>query len=108
MINLEFLQDEHFDWANHNFGGSNADHALFGMTEELGELAHAHLKQLQGIRENEGDFTEQAKDSVADIVIYMINYCNARGFNLEKLIQTTWDHVKKRDWKKFPGNGVSE
>ena len=101
---LRKLQEEQKQWVKHNFGERPSWMPLLGAVEELGELAHAHLKESQGIRLSE-DHTENAKDAVADIVIYLADYCSSRGFDFESIVQETWNDVKQRDWKKDPING---
>jgi len=100
---LKKLQEEQKSWVNHNFGERPSWHPLLGVVEEVGELAHAYLKREQGIRVEE-DHTENAKDAVADIVIYLADFCSAEGFDLQQIVQDTWDLVKQRDWKKDPAN----
>ncbi len=96
------MQEEQVPWVEHNFPGRPSWMPLLGIMEELGELAHAHLKQAQGIRTEE-DHDALARDAVADIVIFLADYCSARGFDLESLVKETWAEVKKRDWKANPG-----
>jgi len=76
--------------------------SLLGAVEELGELAHAHLKQEQGIRGTAAEHEEKAKDAVADVVIFLSDYCSKRGFEFQAIIEKTWAEVKKRDWRKNP------
>ena len=78
------------------------------MVEELGELSHALLKQKQCIR---GDFQEHEdniKDSIGDLIIFCSDFCEARGFSFQKIVEDTWNKVKIRDWRKFPKNGKNE
>ena len=53
-MNLNFfqLELEVAEWSRRNFGPGTpmGYRALLGVVEEVGELSHAHLKQLQGIR----------------------------------------------------------
>ncbi len=95
------LQEEQKPWVAHNFPTREPWNPLMGMVEELGELAHAHLKEHQQIRKGE-DHVANAKDAVGDILIYMSDYCSARGFDLQQIIEETWDKVRQRDWKKKP------
>ena len=104
---LKKLQKEHKVWLDHNFGGQPSYHSLLGVVEEVGELSHAHLKNEQGIRTNE-DHIALAKDAIADIVIFLASYCNSREFDFEEIIQSTWNEVKKRDWIKFPKDGINK
>ena len=100
-MTLRELQDQQRVWVAHNFGERPAWHPLLGAVEELGELAHAHLKEAQGIRLQE-NHVANAKDAVADIVIYLADYCSSRGFDMQEIVETTWAQVRQRDWKKNP------
>lgn len=107
MIDLAKIQSEMVTWQQHNFPGRGVHIPLLGAVEELGELAHAHIKKEQNIRTNE-DHDANKKDSIGDIFIYLIDYSNDHGYCLETVIQETWEHVKSRDWKKYPKNGRTE
>ena len=100
---LRKLQKEQKPWVEHNFGDRPSWQPLLGVAEEVGELCHAFLKRAQGIRNTE-NHTENIKDAVADIVIYLSDFCNAEGIDFETTVQETWDKVKNRDWKKDPDN----
>ncbi len=103
---IKELQKEVDEWRNRNFPETTADHQLIGMFEEIGELSHAHLKEIQSIRMNE-DHELKAKDAIGDLLIYMIGYCSIRKFDIEQILTETWDQVKQRDWIKYPKNGRS-
>ena len=103
---LNKMQGDLFYWDKKNFGDQPAYRSLLGAFEELGELAHAHLKEEQGIRES--DYEADAKDAIGDTIIYLANYCNARGFNLQSIISDTWNQVRQRDWVKYPKTGRPE
>ena len=86
--------------------------ALHKATAALGELAHAHLKQEQGIRSHE-DHDTNAKDAVGDVIIYLADYCTLRGWSLQRIVEDTWEAVSRRDWTKDPdhaneGNGLQD
>ena len=85
MITLSDLQGELRLWQEHNFPGRESWEPLMGVAEEVGELSHAHLKQHQGIRRNE-DHEAKARDAVGDIIVYLADYCNARGFSLQRCL----------------------
>lgn len=75
------LVTERNAWVAHNFPdqvNKRPIHSMIGVIEELGELAHSHLKRAQGIRENE-DLTAQGKDSVGDMVVYMLGLMDTYG-----------------------------
>lgn len=107
-MGMKEIQWEQRAWAEYNFGGRNATHALLGISEEVGELSHVHLKMLQGIRITSDIFRSKARDAIGDIVIFLMDYCNANGWELEDIVAETWQEVKNRDWKKFPKNGRTE
>ena len=99
---LKKLQEEQKPWCDHNFGTDRPTwQPLLGAVEELGELAHSYLKRVQGIRNGENHI-EEAKDAVADIIIYLADYCTLEGFDMEVIVREAWEQVKQRDWKKDP------
>lgn len=71
---LSEIQAELKVWTKYNFSQQESIMPIMGMIEELGELTHAHLKELQGIRKS--DFLADKKDAIADITIYLLNYFN--------------------------------
>jgi NTP pyrophosphatase (non-canonical NTP hydrolase) len=73
--------------------------------EELGELAHAHLKQEQGIRSNE-DHDAAARDAIGDVVIYLMDYCSVRGWDFSDCVSEAWGDVSERDWIANPATGT--
>lgn len=108
-MGIREIQKEQREWAVRNFGPRNSIDALLGVGEELGELFHAQLKFRQKIRNSTQEFFElKAKDAIGDIVIFLMDYCNANGWDIEDIISNVWDTVKTRDWKKFPNNGCTE
>ena len=96
------LQEDQREWVKHNFPDRKSYFPLLGAVEELGELAHAHLKREQGIRGSAEQHLTAAKDAVADIVIFLADYCTANNFDFQEIMEETWAKVKKRDWKKNP------
>jgi len=97
-IDIKDIQNEQEEWARRNFPDRKSYQPLLGAMEELGELAHSHLKEEQGIRTSE-DHPENAKDAIGDIIIYLMDYCNQRGFDLAAIIYDTWAGMKRRDWQ---------
>lgn len=83
MFTLKQLQEEHRPWALHNFGERPAGDPALGVAEELGELVHAHLKRLQGIRgfDDPAKYLTVATDAVGDVVIYLVDYCSRSGID---------------------------
>lgn len=104
---IESLQNAQKHWMLHNFPSAESWEALAGMTEELGELAHAHLKGFNAIRAmRDPEAVQAAKaDAVGDIFIYLMSYCNTNNLDLETCIDRAWSEVKERDWVANPVDG---
>jgi NTP pyrophosphatase (non-canonical NTP hydrolase) len=71
-IDWRELTKERKEWVDKNFPPDNPDHSKLGMIEECGELVHHYLKKDQGIRGTAEDHDDGMKDSVGDLVIYML------------------------------------
>ena len=99
-MRIQQLQNEHFDWVKHNFPDATSWHQLLGVVEEVGELSHAHLKSLQGIRGTTDEHFEAKCDAIADILIFLAGYANMEGIDIETCIDASWAIVKERDWQK--------
>lgn len=106
-IDLEQLQADHSVWLAHNFPDQTPHQGLLGVVEEVGELAHAHLKAEQGIRGMDSVFDQMARkaDAVGDIIIFLCGYCSNNGLDLSKCVERAWDEVKDRDWQANPTDG---
>lgn len=102
---LRKIQMEQCEWATRNFGKINFVDNMLGVVEEVGELSHSVLKEKQGIRVDE-NHAEKAKDAMGDIIIYIAGMCNARGWDLEDIVENVWSSVSKRNWKKHPKKGI--
>ena len=101
------LQRDLHNWRKRNFPTTaTVTHQFMGMVEELGELAHAMQKQAQGIRGTFEEHDAKQKDAIADLVIYAMGFCSARGWNFESLVEDTATDIMKRDWQRYPYNGV--
>jgi NTP pyrophosphatase (non-canonical NTP hydrolase) len=109
-VHLTDLQDERDQWIKHNFPDDELIDSILGAVEELGELAHAHLKYKQGIRAMGTADEAEAKmaDAVADCVIYLAGVCSHLGLDYGVLVRDTWEEVRKRDWQLYPVNGITE
>lgn len=105
MLTFRQLQEEQRPWVEHNFPGREWWQPLLGIFEEAGELAHAALKQRQGIRGTTEEHEEKGKDAIGDIIIFLADYATARGWNLQEIMEQTWAEVKKRDWQADPFTG---
>lgn len=105
-MRLSELQSIASAWSRKNFGehfGSGYRN-LLGVTEEVGELCHAQLKGEQGIRHTPEEITTMKKDAVGDILVFLANYCDSQGLDMEECANIALDEIKKRDWTKpIPG-----
>lgn len=90
LYDLYYLSKSTDGWHTSNF---------MGLSIETGRLAHAHIKQFQGIRLNEGH-EEKAKTAISRILFYLNDIAAAYNTTLADCIKETWAVVKKRDWQK--------
>lgn len=114
-MTYEQLQKEQAEWSLRNFGPHPVEHPLLGMIEELGELAHAHLKGLQGIRHTPEEILAMKKDACADLMIFLADYFTCRNRSMQDKVDfalveldfgpTTIDNMLYflaiRDWRKL-------
>ena len=98
-MTIREIQEEHKAWVAHNFPGRTSIQPLLGIVEEAGELCHAVLKKMQGIRTDE-DHDAHERDAVGDISIFLLDYCSSRGWDFEQIMNETWRVVRQRDWRK--------
>lgn len=82
------LQSEVGRWAEKNFPASPPKHQVLGLVEELGELAHAHLKGEQGIRGSTEAHAAAARDAVADSYIFFMHACTSLGWASQELLRS--------------------
>lgn len=99
MIDLEKLQVDLLRWQIKNFRPCTKDQMLKGIIEEIGELCHFDLKQEQKIRHTYEECESGIKDSVGDLVIYLMQYCTHRGIVFEEIIRKTAEQVLSRNWQ---------
>lgn len=111
MLDFESIHDMqvmHKEWLDRNFPNQQPHDGLLGITEEVGELAHAHLKGEQGIRHTPDEIREMKIDALGDIFIFMLSYCNTNEIDLSLAIDDTWNKiVSRRDWITNPTDGVT-
>ena len=113
-VDIAELQRQARLWADHNFPKADAIQQLLGVGEEVGELFHFALKEMQGIREAVDSSGKRVSteahqmDAVGDITIFLINLCNKMGWSFDRILADTWEEVSRRDFVKFPKNGISE
>jgi len=89
MLTVHDFQTQQIAWARKNFGKAYDYQPLLGMIEELGELAHALLKGLQGIRGTAAEHEEAGKDAVADVLVYLTQYCSEKEWALDEIVGAT-------------------
>jgi len=107
MMNLYELQEEVDQWTKHNFPQAESWQPLLGIGEELGELNHAYLKSAQGVRVGE-NYRAKMVDAVGDILIVLAHFCSLMNIDMDAALDATWHEVSRRDWIRFPKNGISE
>ena len=101
-MDLRKLQAEQDVWSNRNFKNKKPYQPILGAAEEVGELAHAYLKMEQGIRGTREEHVAAMRDAVGDTCVFLMDLCNQMGWQMDEIIQETWDHVKKRNWTEDP------
>ena len=101
-MNLDDLQDEVAEWSRRNFPNNTPIEPLLGLMEELGELAHAHLKGQQGIRHTADEIEYKKRDALGDLIIQACDYASRGGFHLSDAVLEAWEQVRKRDWLSNP------
>jgi NTP pyrophosphatase (non-canonical NTP hydrolase) len=109
MLDLVSLQQELHEWRQRNFPDTSGPaHQVLGVAEETGELAHAILKQSQGIRGSFEQHDSEMKDAVGDVTIYLMGLCSAKGWDFEVILEDTARYVLKRDWLGDPVEGNTQ
>lgn len=105
VLDIDRIQDERRKWAQKNFGDQTSAQMMMGITEEVGELAHHQLKMEQGIRGSRQEHMDGIKDSIGDIVMYLMGYCDTHGLNFSECVEQAWSEIQGRDWKVNPTYG---
>ncbi len=99
LISIKAITRDIEVWNRRNFPDAQRWEPLVGIQEEVGELAHAFLKQHQGIRVEQDHYGNMV-DAIGDIFIFMANFCWQNGIDMEEAIYHTWMQVGQRDWTK--------
>jgi NTP pyrophosphatase (non-canonical NTP hydrolase) len=107
---LRQIQQETHEWRIRNFAleHRSAPLQVLGVCEEAGELSHAVLKDVQGIRGTHAEHVEEARDAMGDIVIYLCGVADAMGLDLQECVESAWNEVRQRDWQKNKDTGVEQ
>ena len=77
---------------------SQEEQDFMKIVEKLGDLSHALLKLKQGIRGTPDELEDKARDAVGDILIYLMNFCSEKEWDMAAILQETWKEVSERDW----------
>ena len=67
-------------------------HALFGMGSEVGEIQGLYQKRYQGHAFDD----EHAKKETGDLLWFIAEYCTARGWNLEEVMELNIQKLRVR------------
>lgn len=81
-MDWERLIAERNEWVAHNFPDNKLprpQETTLGLIEEIGELAHSHLKELQNIRGTAEEHQANAKDAVGDATVYLLGVLSFHG-----------------------------
>ncbi len=76
------LVEERDAWVAHNFPDNHyppPEESLIGCIEEVGELAHAQLKEVQQIRGTKEEHEAAAKDAIGDLIVYLLGVMSHVG-----------------------------
>jgi NTP pyrophosphatase (non-canonical NTP hydrolase) len=93
-VDWEKLVDQRNEWVEKNFEPGEAFaktdvqmDTVLGCVEELGELAHAHLKKSQNIRGTIEEHDANAKDAIGDLTVYLLGVMKHVGVPRERTIR---------------------
>lgn len=110
-MNLSELQFDVDLWASYNFEAHrNKDKvaSTLGLSEEVGELSRAVLKQHQKIRGTYEEWQEEIAKELGDCIIKLAQIASVCGLSLGTVTQERWQTIKQRDWRKNPtGHGIA-
>jgi NTP pyrophosphatase (non-canonical NTP hydrolase) len=91
-------QEAIYEWSLEQFGDQDPENPLIGAQEELGEVSRIVLKGKQGIRQEElAD--EDLEMEVADIVIYLMDFCARNDVDLAEGLHRARTKVLDRDFE---------
>jgi NTP pyrophosphatase (non-canonical NTP hydrolase) len=113
-VDLEKTQEEILEWSTRNFGSVPnwqiplRISSFLGMVEEIGEIAHSILKMTQGIRGTKEEHIEKIKDGIADLMVFLLDFCGRNEMNADTLLRDVWNKVRERDWTKDKLKGGEE
>jgi len=99
---MRVVQDIANAWQREQFGDTTTMQALAGVTEEVGELAHALLKTEQNIRQDK-DHDAEGQDAIGDIVMYLMHVCMTKGWDFGDCVRGALKTIIARDWREERG-----
>lgn len=124
MKELDKIQSDISVWRSKNFGMESKSFVnlatmledpnnammitqVMGASEEVGELSHAVLKRMQGIRgmDDFDEFRKEAVDAVGDIIIYLMGFCDTICYNMSDIVEKVSEDVLEREWNNNKKNG---
>jgi NTP pyrophosphatase (non-canonical NTP hydrolase) len=96
---LSTVQRESREWRAQAYPETrNIELQALGVCEEAGELAHAVLKNKQGIRGYDRDKTrKEVADAIGDIMIYACGVADELDIDVSRAVHDAWQHVKERN-----------
>jgi NTP pyrophosphatase (non-canonical NTP hydrolase) len=71
-VNWRQITAERKEWVDKNFPPDVYSHSVLGVIEEVGELTHHYLKDLQSIRGDHDEHVAEMKDAIGDITVYLL------------------------------------
>ncbi len=80
--NISTIQSSFDKYQNEYFDGRSPEFFCLELNGEAGELANLEKKLWKGKQIDINNLSDEA----ADVFIALLNYCNARGINLEKAV----------------------
>jgi hypothetical protein len=78
-------------------------HCRVNLLSSLGKVAHAHLKQAQGIRVEENHDAE-GRQGMIHFLVHLRMFAVQEKIDLVDETYRVWQKVKLRDWKKDPAH----
>lgn len=90
-------QEAIYEWSLEQFGDQDSENPLLGAQEELGEVSRIVLKNKQSIRQDEMA-DEDLEMEVADVVIYLMDFCARNDIDLAEGIDRSRNKVLDRDF----------
>jgi NTP pyrophosphatase (non-canonical NTP hydrolase) len=96
---FSYLQyDQITPWTDRNFPNDTRVTATLGLTEEVGELARAALKQWQGLRGTAEEWDKEAAKEIGDVFIKLVHIAHLFQFDLYGCVTARWEEISRRDW----------